>query len=176
MGFNKVGTLQSSVLSFLTNTHTSNEDLKNIIKTFEDLDKDNSGTISIHELQESIKTSKVFQGLSPAELDQMIAKLDANRDGQVDFTEFVTAAYDRQKILNRDNIKIAFDLFDIDKNGFITKEELQSVFGAQLTSPKAVKEFEAQWAQILKECDASNDANISFDEFANAMQTVLRDE
>lgn len=54
--------------------------------------------------------------------------MDTNGDGKIDFTEFVSAVFDRKKILNKSNIEIAFKLFDTDHNGQITKEELQNVF------------------------------------------------
>lgn len=55
--------------------------------------------------------------------------MDSNGDGQIDFNEFLAAAYDRTKLLTEKNIRIAFDMFDTKKKGFITMAGLKTVFG-----------------------------------------------
>ena len=55
-------------------------------------------------------------------------QLDTNRDGKIDYGEFITAAVNRTKLLNEENLRIAFTLFDKDGNGSISKDELKAVF------------------------------------------------
>ena len=43
--------------------------------------------------------------------------MDQTGDGKIDFTEFISAVYDRKKLLSKKNIKIAFDMLDTDHNG-----------------------------------------------------------
>jgi Ca2+-binding EF-hand superfamily protein len=38
--------------------------------------------------------------------------LDVNKDGQIDFNEFITAASDRSKLLSRDALLTAFKVID----------------------------------------------------------------
>lgn len=47
--------------------------------------------------------------------------VDSNSDGRVDFGEFVSAAYNRTNLINKKNLQIAFNMFDTDGNGYITK-------------------------------------------------------
>ncbi len=54
--------------------------------------------------------------------------MDTNHDGKIDYGEFITAAVNRAKLLNEENLRIAFNLFDADGNGVISKEEIRSVF------------------------------------------------
>ena len=58
--------------------------------------------------------------------------MDTNSDGVVDFNEFVAAtfhAYQLEEDIVKWNKRIstAFELFDTDKDGFITPEELKVV-------------------------------------------------
>ena len=42
--------------------------------------------------------------------------VDVNGDGHIDFTEFIGVTFDRQKLLTKQNIRKAFNLFDKDED------------------------------------------------------------
>ena len=44
----------------------------------------------------------------------LIEQLDTNNDGKIDYSEFITAAVNRAKILSSQNLEIAFKMFDQD--------------------------------------------------------------
>lgn len=60
-------------------------------------------------------------------------QIDSNTDGLVDFTEFVAATLHVHQLEEHDSDKwqqrsqAAFEKFDIDKDGYITAEELRMV-------------------------------------------------
>lgn len=60
-------------------------------------------------------------------------QIDVNTDGLVDFTEFVAATLHVHQLEEHDSVKwhqrsqAAFEKFDIDKDGFITPDELRMV-------------------------------------------------
>ena len=60
-------------------------------------------------------------------------QIDSNTDGLVDFTEFVAATLHVHQLHELDNEKwqllsqAAFEKFDVDRDGFITPEELRMV-------------------------------------------------
>lgn len=53
--------------------------------------------------------------------DDIMAALDKNCNGVVDFTEFLTAAADKDVLLSEKNLKMVFNMFDKDHNGSISK-------------------------------------------------------
>ena len=55
----------------------------------------------------------------------MVKAMDANGDGRIDYTEFITAAYNRECLLSSQNLEAAFKIFDADGNGSIDLEELK---------------------------------------------------
>lgn len=54
-----------------------------------------------------------------------LKKADLDKDGKVDFHEFVTASISKRKLLVDKNIKAVFDTFDIDHNGKISLNEFR---------------------------------------------------
>ena len=49
-------------------------------------------------------------------------------DGKINWEEFFTAASDRASALNKKNLREAFDIIDLDKNGEIDASEIKRVF------------------------------------------------
>lgn len=103
--------------------------MKECVSIFEHLDSEHDGFIDVVELEKGLKNSKVFIDTDEEEWQSIIKAIDVNGDGKIDFTEFISVAYNRKKLLCEENVKIAFKIFDKDGDGEITKEELKSVFG-----------------------------------------------
>ena len=56
----------------------------------------------------------------------MIADVDTNGNGKVEFDEFLTMMSRKTKRLDDENgVEIAFQIFDADKDGLISSEELK---------------------------------------------------
>jgi calcium-dependent protein kinase len=51
------------------------------------------------------------------ELERIIKNVDLNQNGQIEYSEFVSAASNLNNLLTENNLKQAFDLFDLDANG-----------------------------------------------------------
>lgn len=114
-----------------------------------------------------------FGRQSVDEWNLMLKNIDTDGDGNINYTEFITAAMDREILINQDNLKAVFNLFDQDGNGLIEVKELKDVFeGRNLENSKDEK----LWRQIMEEVDLDKDNYISFDEFATAMNKVCHHE
>ena len=74
----------------------------------------------------------------------------------------------KEKLLSKENIKIAFDLFDQDGSGYISSEELKAVLGKGRNDGLS----DDVWTSIMKEIDQNSDGQISFDEFFNVMLDI----
>lgn len=81
--------------------------------------------------------------------------MDQNYSGSIDFTEFLVAALAEEKLLNKTKIEQAFKMFDTDGDGFITKEELETIMGG-------VPMDEMTWKAILEESDINKDGKVGF--------------
>lgn len=97
--------------------------------------------------------------------DDIIEHCDHNRDGVIDFTEFISACIDRKVLNNKDDIKTAFRLLDTNKDGTITIEDFDDLFN----SYGGAKMDNEMWSQLLIEADKNGDGVIGFNEFSEAM-------
>jgi len=84
--------------------------------------------------------------------------MDVDGDGEIDFTEFISAAFDKRSLLTQDNLDAAFKTFDADGNGRITKSELKAVFA----TGKAQKATEEVWEKIMQDVDKNGDGEIDY--------------
>ncbi|KAI7860180.1 calmoduline [Circinella umbellata] len=75
-------------LSMLSRTKFNGNDAQQeLLETFKVFDKNNDGTISANELREVM--SNLGERMSEAELEQMLLEADANKDGVINYEEFV---------------------------------------------------------------------------------------
>ncbi|KAL4586746.1 hypothetical protein LXL04_011390 [Taraxacum kok-saghyz] len=137
------------------------EELEQIFKKF---DVNGDGKICSSELG-SIMASL---GHEPTEekLKNMIKEVDRDGDGFINLQEFIelnTKDVDPTEVL--ENLKDAFSVFDIDKNGLITAEELQNVL-ASLGDECTIADSQ----KMIAGADQDGDGMINFDEFKVMMK------
>ncbi|KOB89139.1 calcium-dependent protein kinase 1 [Plasmodium falciparum Dd2] len=99
------------------------------------------------------------------EVDNILKEVDFDKNGYIEYSEFISVCMDKQILFSEERLRDAFNLFDTDKSGKITKEELANLFG--LTSIS-----EQMWNEVLGEADKNKDNMIDFDEFVNMMHKI----
>ena len=72
----------------------------------------------------------------------MMEMADTDESGYIDYTEFIIAAMDKEKLLSRKNLELTFSSFDLDHNGTISVEELKMSIGTAAN--------EAVWRELLE--------------------------
>src|SRR5690606_29218677 len=102
---------------------------------------------------------------------QNFSAFDQNKDGKIDFREFVISL---SSILNGsidDKIKFMFRSYDLDGSGTLSIDEVYNIFKITAnTQGMNISEEELQSivVETFKEMDENGDGQISFDEFKNA--------
>ena len=99
----------------------------------------------------------------------MFKQLDVNGDGRVNFDEFIAACYDRRSLLNDENLKLAFDLLDVDNDGKIQKRDLAACL-ASTSTMNDIDVGEEIWTSLAGDADANQDDEITFTEFKRYMK------
>lgn len=142
------------------------DQIEQLKKIFTSLDHSGDGLLQLEEIQAGLL--KVFGDVRGKikVFDEIMQSLDRNCNGVIDYTEFLTAASNKEQLLSDQNLMFAFKMFDTDKNGTISKKELKSVFE---TSEKKDDEL---WNEIFNEVDLDGDGEITFEEFKRGLTSV----
>jgi len=101
---------------------------------------------------------------------------DENKDGAIEFHEFIRALSVGFMITSRGNLdeKLhwAFRLYDLDNDGFITRHEMLSIVGSiykmvgdSVKLPEDENTPEKRVDRIFRMMDKNNDAQLTLDEF-----------
>ncbi|XP_022319774.2 neurocalcin homolog [Crassostrea virginica] len=102
---------------------------------------------------------------------------DLNGDGHVDFREFLCgfSATLRGTVVQK--LKWAFSIYDIDKNGFISKSEMKDIVSAihkisgTLSENGSDQAIQQKIDQVFQQMDENHDERISLQEFINSAST-----
>ena len=152
--------LRKAVLTFIASRLTE-EEIKNVKKIFENIDKNNDGKLSLEELKEAAGKTP---GFKMEQIDEIFKSIDTDNSGNIEYTEFIAASLEKNLYLNEQKLKDAFKLFDSDKSGKISKNEISKILGTS----KHSKEVE----KIMNKYDSNKDGEIDFNEFINMIKQV----
>ena len=126
-------------------------------------DKNQDGTIDLPELGDVFRS--LGQHYTEDELKEMIADIDQDQSGSIEFSEFLQLMKRRMRDTETEEELIeAFKVFDRDGNGLITADELRVVF-KQIGETLDDKDYE----NIIKSGDKDNDNALNYDEFIRMM-------
>jgi calcium-dependent protein kinase len=94
-------------------------------EVFTKFDKNGDGKLSIEELKEGINNVPNCQ-LDVKDIDKILNVMDSNRNGVIDYTEFIAGCLQSYNYLKENHLKSAFSFFDKDGSGTISKDELRA--------------------------------------------------
>ena len=128
LNFRKTTKLQKATLGFIASTMLSNQEIKELREAFLILDIDGDGHLTELELKRG------FEGLSASAggtVKKVLKSCDIDLNGMVDYTEFLTAAFEWQKNLSHQMLEKAFEVIDIDGSGSISVNEIKMFIGEE---------------------------------------------
>ncbi|KAK3090452.1 hypothetical protein FSP39_011964 [Pinctada imbricata] len=119
---------------------------------------------------------KMFSGDATSFAEQVFRSFDINGNGYVDFQEFIVGLSISSSPNNETKWAWAFSMYDIDGDGFISREEMSHIMKAifsmaEFKLPKGYKTTDEYTDDIFKSIDTNQDGLISQEEFINGAKT-----
>jgi len=157
--FQKGNKLKKAVLSIIAG-ELSEMEVKSLREQFVALDVSGRGVLTAQELSDGLDQAGLHR--SESDVVRLVRGLDTDQSGMVDYTEFLAAALDKSRYLNKDLLWKAFNVFDRDGDGHITQAELSKVLdrGRSHTVSNV----------LMRHVDSNGDGTIDFKEFIDMME------
>ncbi|XP_058086366.1 probable calcium-binding protein CML23 [Magnolia sinica] len=136
-------------------------------QVFKLIDTNGDGKISPLELREVLVCLGHDKSKAAKEAEGMVKEMDCNGDGFIDLEEFMEVVEGRTEngCGSKDDLMDAFLVFDSDRNGFISAQELQRV----LISLGYKKCSLDDCFLMIRGVDSNGDGLVDFDEFRSMM-------
>jgi calcium-dependent protein kinase len=136
--------------------HSDDKSLSEAKEAFISLDQNYSGHLS----KESIECYLTLNLPSQLEtLKRFINSMDLNQNGLIEYSEFLSAIIDPSKILTKPRLLQTFHLFDRNKNGKISSDDLQKLLDKK--SKKNLPLFK----NMLLEINCKPSPGLTFEDF-----------
>ena len=156
--------LRHVVLNYMCSQKLYSEASFELSKLFQEADVNHDGYLDAVELYSNY--NKFFPGTTEdqkSKLKEFISNVDINKNGKLDYSEFmlITSTFytDNSKSL----LKEVFDYFDENRNGYIEIKDLAKVLKQEKFENERLQE-------MIDEFDQNSDGQISFDEFYNLIE------
>ncbi|XP_064403617.1 calcineurin subunit B type 1-like [Halichondria panicea] len=143
------------------------DEIKRLSRSFKKLDVNQNGSLSVEE----------FMSIPELQQNPLVRRvidiLDTDRNGEVDFQEFIEGVSQFSVEGDRDKkLKFAFRIYDIDQDGFISNGELFQVLKTMVGNNLTEKQLQEIVDKTILYSDKDGDGKISYEEFCDVVGTM----
>jgi len=165
--FVKESRLQKAIVGLMVR-HVDGKDEENLSRMFKRLDKDGNGKISEHEMEVSLIDDGMYGPQAKLEAQKILKDCDENKDGSINFDEFVSARARNKLSTDLKVLHAVFQLLDENRDGSVDKNELCQIFTPKDESGNGGL-GDADIVHMIEEVDTDKDGKISLEEFMGSL-------
>ena len=149
------------VLSFISYHFKDTDLLIELSRIFYKIDRNSDGKITIEDLTKAYE--EAGEKIDKKDLEEIIKMVDFDRNGFIEYDEFIRVCIPEDRLFTENNLKDAFDLFDTDKKGKISYlNVVQALEREERINSKMVKLLNVEVTKMGNEL-------LNFDEFYKLM-------
>ena len=156
--YSQLNLMQKCVINF-TAFHLTEDETRQFVEMFHSLDENNDGVLTIEEIKNGIDKCQFGKKINSDEMIEMFNEMDVDKNGLINFTEFISALMDYEKYIKKEQLLECFKSYDVDGSGTISFEEFCDMIKPQ------DEEEKKELFTLYKNCDVNNDGEIDFEEF-----------
>ena len=105
--YSHLNLMQKSVINF-TAFHLNEEDTMKFVEMFKSLDENNDGVLSMEEIRKGVEECKFGSKMNADDVVNMFNEMDVDKNGLVNYTEFVSALMDYRKMVKKEQLLECF--------------------------------------------------------------------
>ena len=153
--YSRLNLVQKSIINF-TAFHLTSRETKEFVELFKSLDENSDGVLSIDEIKKGVEQSKF--GAKGDNIVKMFEEMDIDKNGLINYTEFISALMDYEKIKENQLLE-CFNSYDTDDSGKISFKEF-----CDMIKPETEEEKQ-DLKDLYDQFDTDGDGEISLKEF-----------
>ena len=154
------------VIAFLVHNLPETESSQKILKLFRYFNESGNCELTKEELKKGLKEFKTDDNFE-LKLDKVFEELDGDKNGTIEFEEFLRACMDKNEILNDKYINYAFKFLDKENRKSLSPEQIISAFFVEEN-----ESFKDTMNQILNNNDYDKNGRINFEEFKTLIYSL----
>mmetsp|Transcript_19140 Transcript_19140/g.34908 ORF Transcript_19140/g.34908 Transcript_19140/m.34908 type:complete len:506 (-) Transcript_19140:2424-3941(-) len=162
--FRATSKLKQAACVFISSQMIGEKEKQVLTTAFKALDTNNDGKLSASELEIGFR-SLYTEEEAQAKVNELLKQIDVDGNGFVEYSEFLSAGMQLDAEENKQRLEDAFNIFDSDKSGGISLEELKEILGSYMDA-------DTDWDQLFRDVDSDHSGEISFEEFKALLYKV----
>ena len=153
------------VIAFLVHNLPETESVQKILKLFRYFNESGDCELTKEELKKGLNEFKTEIDFEE-KLDKIFDELDGDKNGTIEFEEFLRGCIDKSEILNDKYINYAFKFLDKENKKSLSPEQIMSAFFVESEASKEILN------NILDSNDYDKNGRIDFEEFKNLIYSI----
>ena len=165
---NKGSKFYQLVLTYLSYNFSDNKLLNELTKLYDKLDKNTDYKLTKGELYKAYKEAQI--PVTEEEVDKVVNSIDFDMNGTIEYEEFIRMCIPKEKLFTDENLENAFLLFDTEKKGIITPQEIADFIQSHKNISPELKK------KIKDEISNTADEIIELEDFKKLMIDLSNEE
>ena len=144
------------------------KEIKELKEMFYEMDTNKDGTLTVKEIKECLMKLNSEKQMNKNEILLLFKGIDTNNSRRIEYTEFISAAIEKNEYLKEERLLDIFKMLDKDQSGKISKDDIKKALNNEDIDEEDLKQF------ILK-FDLDGDGEVDYNEFISNMSEIDKD-